>query len=443
MRRHVSVLLVAVAPIIVVAGCVQRPPAADDGRSPRTVDARARAADIPLPPEMRIVTARVAAGATLASVLREHQVAPAQAADLVARATAVFDVRKVRAAQPYRLEQAAGGVVRRFEYEIDGDRLLRVTRSTATTSTDSAYVAEVLPIPKTRAIEVVRGRIDRRTPSLFSAMDAAGEAVELSIGLADIFSGELDFNTDLQPGDRFELLVEKQYREPHAFAGYGPIVAAELDNAGRRYRAVRFTPPGSAPAYYDDRGVSMRRFLLHSPLKFQPVVSSRFSRSRLHPVLREYRPHLGVDYKAPFGAPVIASADGVVVEAGMRGGAGRMVHLRHAGGFESEYLHLSAIAVRAGAHVHQGDLIGRVGASGLATGPHLDYRLKKNGVFINPLTAQRAMPPAAPVPAAQLAAFGAARDAALAELAAASARAATLESNSAQPPVHSAADRRR
>ena len=138
----------------------------------------------------------------------------------------------------------------------------------------------------------------------------------------------------------------------------------------------------------------MRRFFLASPLKFQPVITSGFSRSRLHPMLREYRAHLGVDYRAPAGAPVVAVSDGVVVSAGSSGGSGRMVHLRHANGFESEYLHLSAITVHAGARVQQGELIGRVGSTGLATGPHLDYRLKKNGAFINPLTAHRAMPAA-------------------------------------------------
>ena len=150
--------------------------------------------------------------------------------------------------------------------------------------------------------------------------------------------------------------------------------------------------------------------------RFQPVVTSGFSRSRLHPILREYRAHLGVDYRAPAGAPVVAVSDGVVVSAGPSGGSGRMVHLRHANGFESEYLHLSAIAVRAGSRVHQGELIGRVGATGLATGPHLDYRLKKNGAFINPLTAHRSMPPADPVPAARMAEFTLVRDRAFAAL---------------------------
>jgi murein DD-endopeptidase MepM/ murein hydrolase activator NlpD len=128
------------------------------------------------------------------------------------------------------------------------------------------------------------------------------------------------------------------------------------------------------------------------------------------------RAHLGVDYRAPAGAPVVAVADGVVVSAGTSGGAGRMVHLRHANGFETEYLHLSVISVRAGGRVRQGELIGRVGSTGLATGAHLDYRLKKNGAFINPVTAHRAMPPADPIPATQMAAFEAARDSAMAAL---------------------------
>jgi len=429
MHRYLLVLVVASA----VAGCAQRP-------DPPAARVARRLADIPLPRDSRIVAARVVAGATLASLLRGSRVAEAEAAEMVAHAASVFDLRKIRAVQPYRLEQARDGMVRRFEYEIDSDRFLRLTRAAPA---GASFVAEVLPIPKARSLDVVRGTIDRVTASLFAAMDAAGESVDLSIGLADIFGGEVDFSIDVQPGDRFELLVEKQYRADRAFAGYGPILAAEFDNAGRRYRAVRFTAPGGTPGYYDERGVSMRRFFLHSPLKFQPVVTSGFSRSRLHPILREYRPHLGVDYKAPIGAPVIAVADGIVVEAGMSGGAGRMVHLRHANGFESEYLHLSAIAVRAGAHVRQGDLVGRVGASGLATGPHLDYRLKKSGVFINPLTAQRALPPADPVPATLRVAFAGVRDRAFAALASADGRGMRSKADppvATAPAVHTAAN---
>ena len=367
--------------------------------------------DIMLSLETTVISSRIRAGATLASVLRAHDVAVAEAAAIVAQAGSVFDLRKVRANQPYRLETTHAGTVRGFEYEIDGDRFLRVGRSP-----DQELVARVLPIPKTRSVVVVSGQIDREHTSLVAALDAAGETIDLTLALAEIFGGEIDFSTELQPGDRFELSVEKQFRDDHEFAGYGPILAAEFTNAGRHVQAMRFTPENGSPAYFDEHGRSMRRFFLASPLKFQPVVTSAFSSARMHPVLREVRAHLGVDYRAPAGSPVVAVADGMVVSAGMSGGAGRMVHLRHANGFETEYLHLSAIAVRAGTHVRQGELIGRVGSSGLATGPHLDYRLKKNGAFINPVTAHRAMPPADPIPAAEMAAFEAARDRAMAAL---------------------------
>jgi murein DD-endopeptidase MepM/ murein hydrolase activator NlpD len=358
-----------------------------------------------------IKAARVSAGATLASLLRAEGVAAGDAADLVARAGAIFDLRKIRARQPYWLQKSASGAIARFDYEIDGDRLLQVHRDA-----DHGLIATVQPIPKTRRVEIVRGTIDRGTSSLVAALGAAGETIDLALEIADVFGGEIDFNIDVQPGDRFEVAIEKQFRDDGLFAGYGPIVAAEFDNAGRRVRAVHFAPEGGAAAYFDERGVSMRRFLLASPLKFQPVVTSGFSVSRMHPVLHEVRAHLGVDYRAPTGAPVVAVSDGVVVSAGMSGGSGRMVHLRHPNGFETQYLHLSSIAVHAGDRVRQGELIGRVGSSGLATGPHLDYRLKRNGMYVNPVTAHRAMPPADPVPPAQMVDFLAARDRALSML---------------------------
>ncbi len=368
--------------------------------------------DVPLAADIRVVSARVARGATLASLLRAQDVAASDVAALVGQAASVFDLRKVRADQPYRLRTSLQGSLRDFEYEIDGDRFLRVVRSVA-----DALVASVVPIPKTRSVEVVRAQIDHRAPSLVAALDAAGETIDLTLALADIFGGEIDFNTEVQPGDLVELTVEKQFRDNHAFAGYGPILAAEFTNAGRHVRAVRFTPAGGSPAYFDERGVSMRRFFLASPLKFQPIVTSRFSRDRVHPILREVRAHLGVDYHAPSGAPVVAVADGVVVSAGTSGGSGRMVHLRHANGFETQYLHLSSIAVRAGSRVRQGELVGRVGATGLATAPHLDYRLKQHGAYITPVTAHRLMPPADPVPSSQMVAFAAARDRAFSALA--------------------------
>jgi len=392
----------------VLSACGPRP-REHPAEAPRSI-----AHDIALAPDTTFVSAKVAAGATLVSILKMHDVVASDVASLVQRAASVFDLRRVRAHQPYMLVKTPEGLLRRFEYEIDGDRLLRVVRHAL--GVDADLVADVVPIPKARRVEIVRGRIDPAHASLVAALEAAGETIDLALALAGIFAGEIDFSTEVQPGDHFELSVEKQFREDNQFAGYGPIAAARFTNAGRRVRAVRFTPDGGSPGYYDEHGVSMRRFFLASPLKFQPVVTSAFSRRRLHPVLREYRAHLGVDYRAPAGAPVVAVADGVVVFAGASGGSGRMVHLRHANGYETKYLHLSTMSVHAGAHVRQGELVGRVGSTGLATGAHLDYRLMKNGAFINPIAAHRSMPPADPVPEHQMSAFVAARDRAIAGL---------------------------
>jgi murein DD-endopeptidase MepM/ murein hydrolase activator NlpD len=242
--------------------------------------------------------------------------------------------------------------------------------------------------------------------------------VQLAIALADIFSGQLDFNTDLQPGDSFELLVEKSTRDGQ-FAGYGHIVGARFSNEGTVHQAFRWTNPDTRKAgYYDENGRSLKRFFLRSPLRFEPRVTSGFSQRRFHPVHRTYRAHLGVDYGAPHGSQVVAVSSGTVVSAGWAGGGGNQVRIRHAGGYESYYLHLSAFGkgIRAGAHVDQGQVIGRVGSTGTATGPHLDYRLRKNGVFVNPLAEHRRLPPGDPIPALHLAAFGSERDGTLQQI---------------------------
>ncbi len=369
--------------------------------------------DVYLPADLRLVSARVLPGSTMASLLRAHQLAEAEVAELIARASAVFDLRRVRVDQPYRLARALDGALRWFEYEIDGDRLLKIAR--AEDPTVPQFVAEILPIEKTARIVTVRGAIGPDADSLVAALDQAGETIDLSLALAGIFASDVDFNTDLQTGDRFEVVVEKLFREDDQFAGYGPILAAELHNDGRRLRALRFAPEGGSPGYFDEEGRSLRKFFLRSPLKFEPVITSGFSRRRFHPVLHSYRAHQGVDYRAPTGAPVVAVAAGTVVFAGYNGGSGRMVHLRHANGFESQYLHLSSIAVRSGARIDQGALIGRVGSTGLATGPHLHYALKRNGVNVNPVTVHRAMPPGDPIPAGDLPRFTETRDRAFSE----------------------------
>jgi murein DD-endopeptidase MepM/ murein hydrolase activator NlpD len=383
MLARALVLIVAAA-----AGIACRPAAAEPSRPP------ARTADVLLAPDSEILRALVPPNTTLAALLQTHHLLADEAIALVQTMSRKLDPRRVRAGQAYRIDRYLDGRLREFEYEIDLGRKLIARRSDAVTAMFDAEIAE---IPRITERVVVQGAISRLTPSLVQALEAAGERIDLSLAMADIFSGELDFTSDLQPGDTFRLLVERSTREDGVFAGYGPVLAAEYVNAGRRLHAIRFTPPDGKPGYYDAEGRSLKRFFLKSPLKFEPRITSAFSRVRRHPVLNYTRAHNGVDYAAPTGAPVGAVATGVVTFAGWTSGGGRTVKLRHPSGFESEYLHLSVMAVAAGDRVGQGELIGRVGATGLATGPHLHYGLRRNGSYVNPVREHQAMPPGDPI----------------------------------------------
>ena len=362
-------------------------------------------ADQRLPAEIETITATVPRNATLETILKQHELAVEFVEAAVKSARTVFNPRSLRADRPYKLVRSFDGVLREFEYQIDADNFLRIFNPDH--RRPGELTASVVPIRKSVTVEAVRADIDRNTPSLVAALDAAGEHIQLALSMADIFSGSIDFNSGLQPGDGFEVVFEKQTYDGE-FAGYGDILGARFVADGEPHYAFRWVDPVTGKAaYYDQNGRSMRRFFLVSPLLFNPRITSGFSKRRLHPVLGRYRAHLGVDYGAPTGTPVVAVSDGVVVSAGWAGGGGNQVRIRHAGGFETYYLHLSRFAkgMRAGARVSQKQVIGYVGATGTATGPHLDYRVRKNGVFVNPITEHRKLPPGEPISGAHLAAF--------------------------------------
>jgi len=393
---------------VIVTACAREVPPPSAIHSP----------DIELKPDTITIEAKVPPRATLDGLLRSQALAEPFVVAAIEAAKAVFNPRQLHSDRPYRLVRSLDGMLREFEYQIDADRFLRITARD--TSDPSTMDAEVVPYEKQVDVVAVRGHIDSDHPSVISAIAKTGETIQLAMMVADIFSGEIDFVSDLQPGDSFDILVEKT-RHDGEFSGYGSVLGARFLTDGRDLRALRWTDPSTGKAaFYDESGRSIKRFFLRSPLKFEPRITSGFSYNRLHPVYRTYREHLGIDYAAPVGAPVVAVASGTVISAGWSGGSGNMVHLRHASGFESYYLHLSAFAsgIRSGTHVDQGSLIGRVGATGLATGPHLDYRLKKNGVFVNPLIEHRKLPPGEPIPAAQLADFRASADTTLQRLSA-------------------------
>jgi murein DD-endopeptidase MepM/ murein hydrolase activator NlpD len=397
----VRTLLIPVCLASMVAGCAEEP------RVRRTRP------DVLLRSEIQTISARVPRNATLDSLLRAHDLSTDLINAAVTAAHRVFNPRDLRADRPYTIVRSIDGALREFQYEIDADRILRIINPNAGPS--DALEAEVLPIEKDTAVAAMTATIDSERPSLISAVTSTGETIQLALAIADVFSGSIDFESDLQPGDNFEAVFERTTREGE-FAGYGPILAARFVAEGREHRAFRWTDPTTGKSdYYDENGRSLKRFFLKSPLKFEVRVTSGFSRRRFHPVHRAYRPHLGVDYGAPHGSAVVAVANGVVVSAGWAGGGGNQVRIRHANGYESYYLHLSSFGkgVRAGAHVTQGQVVGRVGSTGTATGPHLDYRLRRNGIFVNPRAEHAKLPPGEPISAAHLSAFRQARDAAL------------------------------
>jgi len=376
-----------------------------------------RRGDVVLSRDSHETLARVPANATLETLLRQNNIPADVTAAVVAAVGKVFNPRGLRAGETYQLSRTLDGLFREFRYPIDADRLLRVVSLDRTGDGQPELDVTVVPVPKTVELSAISAEISRDHSSIVGTFDAAGENVQLALKLAEIFGGEVDFNSDLQPGDRLTVLFERVFRNGSA-SGYGDVKAAVLHTGGRDVTAVRFLDADGKPAYYDEQGRSLKRQFLHSPLPFEPRVTSRFSYRRLNPVHGDVRAHLGVDYGAPVGTAVMAVASGVVEEAGWNGEAGRMIKLRHGGGYETAYLHLSAFApgIRPGVHVEQGQLIGRVGMTGSATGPHLDYRIMKNGVHVNPLAELAKMPPGAPIGTDGLPAFRQERDALLADL---------------------------
>jgi murein DD-endopeptidase MepM/ murein hydrolase activator NlpD len=222
--------------------------------------------------------------------------------------------------------------------------------------------------------------------SLFGAVAAAGGRPELAVRLAQIFQWDVDFLRDLRTGDSFTALVEERSVDGEFF-DYGTIYAVRFINNGRVLDAIAYPDGDGRVGYFDSEGRALRKQFLRSPLKFSRI-TSRFSMRRFHPVHKRTMPHYGVDYGAPTGTPALVTADGVVSFVGRNGNAGKMVRVRHPNGYETNYLHLSRYGpgIRKGARVSQGQVIGYVGSTGASTGPHLDYRVKLNGRWINPLT---------------------------------------------------------
>jgi murein DD-endopeptidase MepM/ murein hydrolase activator NlpD len=329
---------------------------------------------------------KISAGENFKVALEKFGLSAAEAASASAAAQRAFNLRQLRAGNTITVGRSVEGELREINYKIDPDRMLKIVPE------QGSFTARISEIPSKTETVAVSGRVD---DSLFNAVEDAGESAELALRLAQIFGYDLDFYTDPRQGDTFRIVLEKRKYMNGETAGYGKIFAAEYENAGRKYQALLFHDPAGRPGYYAADGKSLQKAFLRSPLKFGAPVTSHFSRSRFHPILKTYRPHMGTDYGAPVGTPVQTIGSGRVVFAGRKGGEGNMVQIAHFNGYETMYLHLSRMFVYAGEHVEIGRTIGLVGSTGLSTGPHLDFRILQRGQYKN--FERLGLPPSDPV----------------------------------------------
>jgi len=265
---------------------------------------------------------------------------------------------------------------------------------------DGIFKVIKLPVKRETHIQMKSGVIKS---SLFAATDGANVPDSVAIQIAEIFASDIDFHRDLRKEDRFKVVYESHYSSGEP-TGTGRVLAVEFVNKGKPYQAVYFEANDKERGYYTPEGKNLRRAFLRSPLKFSRI-SSGFSRSRYHPILKKRRAHKGVDYAAPRGTPVRATANGTVAVSTRQRGYGKLIILKHRRRYSTAYAHLSAFAkgLRKGKRVNQGDIIGYVGSTGMATGPHLHYEFRINGVQRNP---QRVVMPAAiPLSAKNIPAF--------------------------------------
>jgi len=365
----------------------------------------------PRPPNhLGVVRGELRTGETLHSTLTRMGIPGATVHEIAIEMRPVFDFRFARAGDRFRLARKSDGGVVDFEYRtspVDGYRLYRVGEE---------LVAEELAVNVVRRIETLSGVI---TNSVYNAVRNLGESGQLAHAFSELFAWEVDFNREVQPGDEFRIRYERIYQEDgdgnEVYVRPGRILAAQYRGERAVETAILYEWGDNESGYYRPDGSALERQFLRAPLKYTRVTSP-FTWSRLHPILRVRRPHLGIDYAAPYGTPVWSIADGEVVRVSRMGGMGKTVKVRHRNGYVSTYGHLQRYAkgLTVGSKVGRREVIGYVGSTGLSTGPHVHYDLRKGGKPVNPNKVQT--PPAPPIPPEQLAAFQVARDEHLAEL---------------------------
>jgi murein DD-endopeptidase MepM/ murein hydrolase activator NlpD len=342
---------------------------------------------VPIGPPLTAISYTVRSGDTLERIFRQLDFELADLAAIRAAAQQRSHIDQLTRGETITLLQR-DGVLEGLERDLSLTERLKVYRG------DDGFEASVIARPIVATSALAHGVIGS---SLFDAGDSAGLQDQTILKLAAVFGWDIDFILDLRRGDEFDVLYER-LSEAGRYLQDGEILAARFRNDGREFRTVRYQRPGGDAGYYTPEGRSMEKAFLRAPLEFRRV-SSRFSSGRYHPVLNYIRAHRGIDYAAAQGTPVRAAGGGRVRFRGVKGGYGNVIELDHGSGIVTVYGHLSRIAatVRVGAHVSQGEVIGNVGMTGLATGPHLHYEYRVNGNFVDP--ARVKLPDATPIDA--------------------------------------------
>ncbi|MEA3466138.1 MAG: peptidoglycan DD-metalloendopeptidase family protein [Thermodesulfobacteriota bacterium] len=339
---------------------------------------REPAADTVIQIQRETICQSVQRGDTITAILGRY-FSPAEILVIARKSQEVFPLSSLCAGHPYRIELENENFVS-FYYDIDKEDQLIIEQH------DDQFHIKRQAIPYTVKVETIGGMIHS---SLFGTIAELGESSVLAIRIMNIFAWDIDFIRDIRHGDYFTALVEKRYRDDN-LAGYGNLLAAEFNNRNQSYYAFRFNDgddnKDSGFGYFDEQGKSLRKAFLKAPLSYTRI-SSGYTNRRFHPIQNRWKPHRAIDYAAPIGTPVKAVADGTVTQKSYDKYNGNKIRIRHPNSYETTYIHLSKFArgMKKGRRVHQGEVIAYVGTTGMSTGPHLDFRIFKNGQAINPL----------------------------------------------------------
>ncbi len=384
-KKKTALIAVAVAIACVIVAVVyvsfrrvdlQRDPASSGtvaSSSTESLPDVAESSPVTVVPVRQVVSNVVPAGSSITALLGDYFNAREIYA-LNQQSRDVFPFTKICAGKPYKIV-TVDGEFDSFIYEIDDRELLVIHRR------DGEATIERQKIVYDIKTELVQGTIQS---SLLEAVHEIGEDHRLAFLLADIFAWDIDFIRDLRVGDTFQALVEKRFRDGKA-AGYGKIIDAEFINQNRVFRAIRFKDGNQSASYYNEKGENLRKAFLKAPLAFSRI-SSGFTMHRFHPILKTWKAHPAIDYVAPVGTPIKTVGDGTIYCIGYKRANGNFIEVRHSNGYSSIYLHMKGFArnLHKGTRVVQGQVIGYLGGTGMATGPHLCFRMRLNGRPVNP-----------------------------------------------------------